>query len=116
LEHSDIVKECCEAAFYSESTLNHYLRLFELSDYQDRADRAAKYATTLPENNMWKGYQKSKQGAYRKSYYKAAALIAALGETLVSNGMLNGKTIMIDHYKKMHSRKRVFKEEFEMLK
>lgn len=238
LEHSDIVIECYEAAFYSESTLNHYLRLFELSDYQDKAGRAAKYATTLPENSMWEGYQKSKQmlvnslskehkkiiyffngefdniyedckkdktvlgwgsqfkgvavplfillldknkkvtqagqqlideikyrlgflqddtesfidlflnwkekvvltneqyenyitwlkeevdkrteavvgGGYRKSYYKAAALIAALGETLESNGMLNGKTIMIDHYKKMHSRKRAFKEEFEMLK
>lgn len=54
-------------------------------------------------------------GGYRKSYYKAAVLVAALGETLESNGMINGRTIMIDHYRKAHSRKRAFKEELKLL-
>lgn len=53
-------------------------------------------------------------GGYRKSYFKAAELIAALGETLESNGKLNGKMVLIEHYKKLHSRKRAFKAEFEM--
>ena len=55
------------------------------------------------------------QGGHRKSYYKAAALIAALGETMESNGKLHGRMVLIEHYKKMHSRKRAFKTEFEML-
>lgn len=237
LGHSDIIKECYEAAFYAESTLNHYLRLFELSDYQDIVDKAAKYVKTLPKNSMSGLHHKNKQmmvnslskehknviqffngefdyiyedckndkttlgwssefkgiaiplfilllskdkkitkagqqlingiiyrsgyieddtksfserflswkekvvltneqyekyimwikeevdkrteavvgGGYRKSYYKAAELIAALGETLESNGKLNGRMVMIEHYKKVHSRKRAFKAEFEKL-
>ncbi|WP_245280957.1 hypothetical protein [Desulfitobacterium hafniense] len=55
-------------------------------------------------------------GGHRKSYYKAAALVAFLGETLESNGMANGRRILIEHYTKMHPRKRAFKGEFEMLK
>lgn len=39
-----------------------------------------------------------------------------MGETLESNGMVNGRTVIIEHYKKAHSRKRAFKEEFELLK
>lgn len=54
-------------------------------------------------------------GGYRNSYYKAAALIIALGEALEPNGMINGRTVMIEHYKKIHSRKRAFKAEFELL-
>lgn len=33
LEHLDIMKGCYETAFYSESTVGNYLRLFELSDF-----------------------------------------------------------------------------------
>lgn len=55
LGHANIIKECYEAAFYSESTLNHYLRLFELPDYKDITDRAAKHANALPENSVWEG-------------------------------------------------------------
>ncbi|WP_244269563.1 hypothetical protein [Natronincola ferrireducens] len=235
LEDTDIINQCYEAAFYSQSTLYHYLRLFELSDYQNIADRAVKYAKTLPENSMWEEYHKNKQmmvnsiskehkmllrffngefdyiyeeckkdritlgwssnfkgtvvplfilllyknkkitkagqrlidgieyrlgstedyrqsftdqflgwkekvvlrneqyekyigwlkeeidkrteavvgGNHRKSYYKAAALITALGETLESNGKLHGRMVTIEHYKKMHPRKRAFKAEFE---
>ncbi|PWA07901.1 hypothetical protein DCC39_15990 [Pueribacillus theae] len=238
LEHPDIIKECYEAAFYADSTVNNYLRLFELPDYQNIVDKAAKYAKTLPENSIrglnhnmkqmtvnhlsmehkkiirffngefdyvyeackndkttlgwsscfkgiaiplfilfldknkkitkagqqlingiayrlgfieeddmesfldlflnWKEkvvlaneqYEKYIEwikkevdqrteavvgGGYRKSYYKAAALIAALGETLESNGKMNGKMVTIEHYKKLHSRKRAFKAEIEML-
>ncbi len=52
-------------------------------------------------------------GGYRKSYYKAAILIATLGETLESNGMTSGRAVTIERYKKIHSRKRAFKAEFE---
>ncbi len=61
LEHTDIIKECYEAAFYSESTLNHYLRLFELPDCQNIVNKAAKYTETLPENSIWKEYHNNKQ-------------------------------------------------------
>ncbi len=53
LGHANIIKECYEAAFYSESTLNHYLRLFELADYKEITERAAVYANALPENSAW---------------------------------------------------------------
>lgn len=52
-------------------------------------------------------------GGYRESYYKAAILIATLGETLESNGMTSGRAVTIERYKKIHSRKRAFKAEFE---
>ncbi|NMA48791.1 MAG: hypothetical protein GX947_03340 [Tissierellia bacterium] len=235
LKHLDIVEKCYEAEFYSKSTLNNYLRLFELPYYENIIDKATKHAETLPENSMSKfdyynkqmrmnnlsedykdvikffngefeyiynkckkdkstlgwssGFKgigvplfilllykdkkatkareqlmnsiiyrvgfveadiesfsnkflnwKEKQvltekqyekyiewlkkevdkrveavvgGGYRKSYYKAAILIATLGETLESNGMSNGKVVTIEHYKKMHSRKSAFKAEFE---
>ena len=54
-------------------------------------------------------------GGYRNSYYKAAVLITALGETMESNGELHGRMVMIEHYKKIHSRKRAFRAEFDML-
>lgn len=235
LEDTDIIDQCYEVAFYSQSTLYHYLRLFELSDYQNIADRAVKYAKTLPENSMGEEYHKNKQmmvnsiskehkmllrffngefdyiyeeckkdrttlgwssnfkgtvvplfilllyknkkitkagqrlidgieyrlgftedyrqsfteqflgwkekvvlrneqyekyigwlkeeidkrteavvgGNHRKSYYKAASLITAIGETLESNGKVHGRMVTIEHYKKMHPRKRAFKAEFE---
>ncbi len=52
LEHPDIIKECYEAAFYADSTVNNYLRLFELPDYQNIVEKAAKYAKILPENSI----------------------------------------------------------------
>ena len=235
LKHPDIIKECYESAFYSKSTLNNYLRLFELPDYQNIVDKAAKHAKMLPENPMGELYCRNKQmkanrlsrqhkdvicffngefdyiyeyckndkvrlgwsshfkgiaiplfillldknkkitkaghqlingiiyrlgfvednmenfsesflrwkekvvltreqyekyiawlkeevdervkavvgGGYRKSYYKAAELISALGETLESNGQLNGKTAIIEHYRKTYNRRRAFRAEFE---
>ncbi|MCG5103206.1 hypothetical protein [Oceanobacillus alkalisoli] len=234
LEHHNIVETCYVAAFYSDSSLSNYFRLFQLNeDGFEVANKAAKHAKTLPEqktdyfnrinrqlltNNLSKeqkkvidfinaefdviyehckkdttalgwtnsfigiavplfilmlnkrseitkagqqlinslahrlGYTDSKLlenqfltwkekidlsaeqyekyiqwltkiierrtdaivgGGYRKSYYKAAALIASLGETLESNGDLNARERIIEHYKKVHSRKRAFKSEFE---
>ncbi len=237
LKHYDIVNKCYEASFYSKSSLNNYFRLFEIPNYEDIANKAAKLVEILSEdyihnlNNSNKQmtinalsrdhkdiirffngefdyiYDKYKNddyilgwssrfkgiavplfilllnkdkkstksieklvkgiiyrlgfvgedvqnfldlflnwrekqtltevkyekymtwlkdeidkrtegivgGGYRKSYYKAAVLVAALGETLESNGMINGRTIMIEYYRKVHSRKRAFKEEFELL-
>ena len=237
LKHFDIIRECYEAAFYSKSILNNYLRLFELPNYQKMTDKAAKYVNALPEESMYRLYRNNKQmmknslpkehkniirffngefdyiyeyckndetilgwstnpkgifvplfilvldkgngitkagqqlldgiiyrlgfikddgenlseqflnwkgkvvltneeyekyiiwlkgevdkrtnaivgEGHRKSYYKAAALITALGETLESNGELNGKMVIIEHYKKLHSRKRAFKAELDNL-
>jgi hypothetical protein len=238
LGHTDIIKECCIAAFYSESTLNNYLQLFELADYKDITYKAAQYVETLPEstkrveyyyinqqlrvNNLsvehknvirifngefdyiyneckkdknilgwssnfkgiavpflilildkninitkagqklidgmkyrmgfsekygedfskiflkWKRklgitdeyYKKYVEwlkdeadkrveaivgGTHRKSYHKAAAIIVTLGEMLESNGELYARRDIIEHYKKIHSRKRAFKAEFEEL-
>jgi len=236
LGHADIIKECYEAAFYSESTLNHYLRLFELQDYKSIVERAAKYANALPENSVREGNNNKQMlvnylskehkkvirffngeldyifedcendktelgwssqfkgiavplfilllnqnrkltkagqrlidgieyrlgfkeddimsftdrffswkekivltneqfekyvewlekvvdkrteavvgGGFRKSYYKAAVLISALGEALESNGKLHGRMALIEHYKEIYSRKRAFRAEFEML-
>lgn len=55
-------------------------------------------------------------GGFRGSYYKAALLISALGETMESEGNVGAKINIIEHYKKIHSRKRAFKAEFEVLK
>lgn len=52
----------------------------------------------------------------RKSYDKAAGLITALGETLVSHGLINSKDTLLDHYKQVHSRKTAFKRECDALK
>jgi hypothetical protein len=241
LEHADILEECYKIAFYSDSTLNHYLRLFELPDYPNITNRAEKHASALPvalpERTSWEvhdnikhkrvnylsheqknvirffnrefdelhdickkdktrlGWSSHIKGiavplfillldhnnkitkvgqqlidgmkyrlrfveddttsftecflnwkekvvltkeqyekyiawlkdevdkrteavvgeGHRNSYHKAAALIAALGETLESNGELHGKRSLIERYKKTHSRKRAFKAEFEIL-
>ncbi len=53
---------------------------------------------------------------HRKSYDKAALLIAALAETLVSHGLINSKDTLLDHYKQVHSRKTAFKRECDALK
>lgn len=50
-------------------------------------------------------------GGIRKSYYKAAELIVALGETMESRGIANAKARIIDHYSKQHNRKSAFKKE-----
>lgn len=235
LNHPEILADCYQAAFDSESTLKHYLRLFELSDYKDRAGKGAKHAKLLPDNVSGEGYYNNQQmrtnvisqdqkkvisffnkefdsiyedcrkdqeflgwsiefkgiaiplfillldqnpqltkagqrllneikfrlgyeednvtdlaaqflywkekvaltdehykkyslwlekevdkrveavvgGGYRKSYYKAAVLVTAWGETLESNGKLNGRRALIDYYKKLYTRKRAFKAEFE---
>ena len=55
-------------------------------------------------------------GGFRGSYYKAAALISALGETIESHGNVGAKINIIEHYKKIHSKKRTFKAEIEVLK
>jgi hypothetical protein len=55
-------------------------------------------------------------GGFRGSYYKAAVLISALGETMESNGNYGAKMDLIEHYNKINSRKRAFKAEFEVLK
>lgn len=54
-------------------------------------------------------------GGFRGSYYKAALLISALGETMESQGDVGAKRDLIEHYKKIHSRKSAFKGEFEVL-
>ncbi len=238
LKHADIMNECYEAAFFSKSTLEHYLRLFELPDYQSVVKRGAQYIKSLPERSAWEEYHDNRQlkvnelskshkkvilffsgdfdniyeecikdeavlgwstqfkgvavplfilllnqdkritkakqelidgirqriglaeddnksfvdlfliwkektalskeqyekyiawlkkevgerteaivgEGHRKSYYKAALLVTALGETLESNGQLCGRRDMIEHYKKKYPRKRAFKGEFERLK
>lgn len=55
-------------------------------------------------------------GGFRGSYYKAATLISALGETMESNGNCGAKMDLIECYKKIHSRKRAFKGELEVFK
>lgn len=49
LQHTDIIKECYIAAFYADSTIANYLRLFELIDYETISSEAAIYAKKLPE-------------------------------------------------------------------
>ncbi|HCS10748.1 MAG TPA: hypothetical protein DIV40_04755 [Clostridiales bacterium] len=77
-------------------------------------DQYEKYISWL-KNEIDKRTEGVVGGGYRNSYYKAAVLIASLGETLESNGIANGRTRTIEHYRKLHSRKRAFKAEFELL-
>lgn len=238
LGHTEIVWKCYKAAFHSESTINHYLRLFEAESYEDITDIRTMQLRILPEksfvdfynindqmkiNNISLEYKKalcffngefdyiyeeckkdktylgwsdnikgifvplfilylnqshsvskagekliedlkyrlnysnnddksfierffiwkdkikitSEQyekyitwlhsevdkrtdalvgGGFRGSYYKAALLITALGETMESQGNVGAKMNIIQHYKKIHSRKSAFKGEFEALK
>ena len=76
------------------------------------AEHYKKYSSWL-EEEVDKRTEAVVGGGYRKSYYKAAVLITALGEILESNGKLNGRMVVIDHYKKLHPRKRAFKAEFD---
>ncbi|MFD1067953.1 hypothetical protein [Oceanobacillus locisalsi] len=50
LGNGETVKECYEAAFYAESTISHYVRLFELPGYEQITRQAAGFAAILPEN------------------------------------------------------------------
>ena len=61
LEHTNIIKESSIAAFYSESTLNNYLRFFELPDYKNIANEAVNHIKTLPEKLEWREYYDNKQ-------------------------------------------------------
>lgn len=235
LGHRDVIEKCYSTAFYSASTLDNYLRLFEITKYKGIVENAAKYARTLPDkpNNCYHNkqmqinylsmvnkkvitffsgefsrvYEECKEnkenlgwstefkgiavplfillldknnqltkaggkliggikhrlnfegkcginfeqvffqwkekmdlkdeqyqnyiewlkeevdkrteavvgGSHRKSYYKAAVLITALGETLESRGNFKARDSLIEHYKKMHFRKRAFKAEFNEL-
>lgn len=54
-------------------------------------------------------------GGIRKSYHKAAELIVVLGDVLESNGNPHSKGKLIEHYKKVYSRKSAFKSELEEL-
>lgn len=55
-------------------------------------------------------------GKYRKSYYKAAELIVYLGQVLESQGKTNAEYLMVEKYRKMHSRKRAFIAELKELR
>lgn len=236
LSHKDIVNRCYEVAFYSESTLNNYFRLFKIPNHEIITKKAARHMEKLPEDDTYKSNDLNKQirinilsrnhkdiirffngefdyiydtytkeeyslgwttgfkgvviplfilllnknkkttkaikklvdgityrlgfvgedvdfldlffywrekqtlteeqyekyiswleneidkrtegvvgGGYRNSYYKAAILIASFGEALESNGLAYGRARTIEHYRKLHSRKRAFKAEFELL-
>jgi len=78
------------------------------------SEQYEKYAEWL-EKEVDKRTEAVVGGGHRKSYYKAAVLIAALGEALESNGKPHGRMALIEYYKKMYSRKRAFRAEFEML-
>lgn len=54
-------------------------------------------------------------GGFRHSYYKAAELIVVLGSILEERGTPDGKMNLIEHYKKLHSRKRAFRSEIDQL-
>lgn len=54
-------------------------------------------------------------GKHRQSYHKVAELIVQLGEIMEANGKINGRLHIIDYYKKLHSIKRAFKAELDML-
>lgn len=55
-------------------------------------------------------------GGHRHSYYKAARLIAALGELKESKGEAGAKLRLMEHYRKLHSRKTAFKAELDGVK
>ncbi len=52
-------------------------------------------------------------GKHRKSYWKAAQLIAAVAETEWSNGRMSSGQALIEKYKKKYSRHSAFKTELK---
>lgn len=53
------------------------------------------------------------ENSFRKSYGKAALLVAGFGEVMESRGEENGKRRLIEFYKKKYYRRRAFKEELD---
>ena len=52
--------------------------------------------------------------SYRYSYWKAALLVAMLGEVRESRGEPSGKKKLIDLYKKKYSRRSAFRKELDV--
>lgn len=54
-------------------------------------------------------------GGHRHSYHKAAELIVLLGAIREERGEVNAMFKLVEHYKKLHSRKRAFRAEIDEL-
>lgn len=57
LNHEESIKQFYEAAFYSSTTIVHYLRLFELPNYAEMTKTAANSIQRLPGSTIKKSYQ-----------------------------------------------------------
>ena len=53
------------------------------------------------------------EGNHRKSYYKAAKLVVALGEVMEANGIVDDKEKFIDNYYQKYSRRTAFRSELK---
>ncbi|HCS10749.1 MAG TPA: hypothetical protein DIV40_04760 [Clostridiales bacterium] len=61
LNHHGIVNRCYEVAFYSESTLNNYFRLFQIPNHEIITKKAAEHVEKLAESGTYKSNDINKQ-------------------------------------------------------
>lgn len=101
---------------YSDEDEQSFIDRFLIwkSKFEITSQQYEKYITWLQEE-VDRRTEAVVGGGFRKSYYKAAELISALGETMESYGDIGAKQVIIEKYKKVHSTKRAFKAEFEVL-
>lgn len=53
--NTDVLHRLIKSAYYADSSLGHFLRLFEITEYKNIIEEAAEYAKNLHEKNPWKG-------------------------------------------------------------
>ena len=112
-----LIEEIKHRLNYSDEDEQSFIDRFLIwrSKFEITSQQYEKYITWLQEE-VDKRTEAVVGNGFRKSYYKVAELISALGETMESHGNIGAKKIIIEKYKKVHSTKRAFKAEFEVLK
>ena len=122
----------CQAEFASKPDSRRLLRLYEFGFKQKSSRTFGEYfaiwrkhfqiAEKHREKYMkWLSGEVDKRvegvvgGGHRKSYYKAAELIVMLGALREEKGEMTGIYELVEHYKRMHSRKYAFRNEIDEL-
>lgn len=104
---------CCKLGMYSinedwnQNLFENWKKIYRFSE--EESSRYLSWVQTEVEQRVAGIVENS----FRKSYGKAALLVAGFGEVMESRGEENGKRRLIEFYKKKYYRRRAFKEELD---
>lgn len=104
---------CCKLGMYSinedwnQTLFENWKKIYRFSE--EESSRYLSWVQTEVEQRVAGIVENS----FRKSYGKAALLVAGIGEVMESRGEENGKRRLIEFYKKKYYRRRAFKEELD---